>query len=170
MSGAVKRPVNPGHKILIGENRYAFAAWSLEDSRLNPCSRSGDETSRQWFRLIPAGNRGAVNIRIAWAVSGQKAKIQEISSSLGVTFRTTDENQQVTKHVESIQVPCLDQGSKPCCSTYQHAIQWQHAAWACVKNSPFFREKPLLFYRCPLIFNHLPDTFPFCTRSVPVST
>ena len=88
---------------------------------------------------------------------------------MGVTFRTTDEKQQVTKHVESIQVPCLDQGSKPCCSTYQHAIQWQHAVWACVKNSPFFREKPLLFYRCPLIFNHLPGTFPFCTRSVPVS-
>lgn len=26
MSGAVKRPVNPGHKILIGENNYALAA------------------------------------------------------------------------------------------------------------------------------------------------
>ena len=26
MSGAVKRPVNPGHKILVGENNYALAA------------------------------------------------------------------------------------------------------------------------------------------------
>ena len=26
MSGAVKRPVNPGHKILIGERNYALAA------------------------------------------------------------------------------------------------------------------------------------------------
>ena len=26
MSGAVKRPVNPGHKNLIGENNYALAA------------------------------------------------------------------------------------------------------------------------------------------------
>ena len=31
MSGAVKRPVNPGHKILVGENNYALAASSLED-------------------------------------------------------------------------------------------------------------------------------------------
>lgn len=26
MSGAVKRPVNPGHKTLIGETNYALAA------------------------------------------------------------------------------------------------------------------------------------------------
>lgn len=26
MSGAVKRPVNPGHKILVGENNYALPA------------------------------------------------------------------------------------------------------------------------------------------------
>ena len=26
MSGAVKRPVNPGHKTLIGEENYALAA------------------------------------------------------------------------------------------------------------------------------------------------
>ena len=47
----------------------------------------------------------------------QKAKIQKLSGSLGATFRTAVENQQADKHVESIWIPCLDQGSKPCYST-----------------------------------------------------
>lgn len=37
---------------------------------------------------------------------------------MGAFFRATLENQQKATHVESILIPCLDQGSIPCCSTF----------------------------------------------------
>ena len=84
---------------------------------LNRCTRCGDGTFRGWRCLIPVRLRGARNFGLATVEPWRCCKIKRIRRSLDVSFRAFPDNQQLTKHVESTFVSCLDAGSTPASST-----------------------------------------------------